>query len=72
MIPLMIGAYNSLHPGKGDGWPETVVLFMLIGTLIYCQVSGMEVNPYIAGTSGVVVGYFFGKEAPKEAREEDE
>lgn len=63
---FFFGAMNALDPRKGDGWAESLVLVMLIGALIYCQISQIEISNFMASVVGVVVGYFFGVGAKRE------
>lgn len=62
---MFVGLMNTFSPNGGDGIGETVIVFLLIGALIYMNVFGIEVNETFNYVITTVIGYFVGKNAKK-------
>lgn len=64
MGAFLQGAFNAVHPKKGQGMAESVVLLLLVAALVYTEVQGIDVSGFFKSVLGVVIGYFFGRDAP--------
>ena len=62
-MPFLQGLQTTIDPGKGNGWPETLIFLVLVGTMSYLAITGQDVPSELWGLIGLVVGYFVGGNA---------
>lgn len=57
---IIKGVGDTVNPVKGKGSIESVVILIIVVSVIAMNVFGIEVNPVVASSFGLVAGYLFG------------
>jgi hypothetical protein len=53
------GVVNTLNPKGGHGVVESIISIMIVATVLYCAVKGVEIPVLIATAFGTVLGWLF-------------
>ena len=59
IINVVNGVGETINPKGGTNMTESIVVIMIVGTVLFCTVKGIEIPPLISTTFGVVIGWLF-------------
>lgn len=62
MTPKQIikGVSNTVNPKKGKGVIESIVILIITVSVIAMNILGIDIDPIVASSFGLVAGYLFG------------
>ena len=69
MNKFIQGVSNTVNPRKGNGSVESIVILIIVVSVIAMNIFGIDIDPIVASSFGLVAGYLFGNNT-KDVEEE--
>ena len=59
VIKIVNGVGETFNPVGGTSVTESIVVIMIVATVLYCTVKGIDIPPLITTAFGTVLGWLF-------------
>lgn len=67
---IIKGVVDTVNPKKGKGAVESIVILIIVVSVIAMNIFGIDIDPIVASSFGLVAGYLFGNNT-KDSDDED-
>ena len=56
---IINGVGRTLNPKGGQGMTESIIAIMIVATVLYCTIAGIDIPVLIATAFGTILGWLF-------------
>lgn len=60
---VLKGVVETLNPKGGNGLTESIVMLIIVVSVVYMNVKGIDIEPILVNAFILIIGWLFGRNA---------
>jgi|LGVF01.2.fsa_nt_gb hypothetical protein len=70
-MTVLKGVVETLNPKGGNGLTESLVILVIVLSVIYMNIKGIEVEPMLINSFVLIIGWLFGRNTNEKKGDND-